>query len=388
MTRTMVPRFKILLDYHNKVPELKKEDTTWVPNDWADYMDPNAMTTLLGDPICNIEDEEYWEACQHALKRPYELRANDEDEEGGVAPGDDEVGSDDKSDSSSDSGHDDDDNSADSEDNSSRSYDSPYSGDDWGEPFSDREDEDVDLFYEEYDSDVDYYDQDIEDNAEANRYDKHGREVPELGSYYDSEPSSPTIKEEDDIDARLAALDQKLMVHSLRIMVLESAKCSDEGEGEGEPKHLLQPTNLGNKSKHELFDEWMDSIERLNAFETVKPTDMEIEEETIDDMDVDPAVWEGAAHPMEDSMRKIKIVKSITFSKKIKTVEPVTPAKNIVSIPIESVSVSVSIPVKYFIIPVSSFEFIVVFINSFLVVSKKLFSHGNSLSFLVNNLIY
>ena len=45
-------------------------------------MDPNAMTTLLGDAICNIKEEEYWEARQHALKSPYELRANDEDEEG------------------------------------------------------------------------------------------------------------------------------------------------------------------------------------------------------------------------------------------------------------------------------------------------------------------
>ena len=49
----MVPKFEILLDC-NKVPELKKEDTTWVPTNWADYMDPDAMTTLLGDAICNI----------------------------------------------------------------------------------------------------------------------------------------------------------------------------------------------------------------------------------------------------------------------------------------------------------------------------------------------
>ena len=115
----------------------------------------------------------------------------------------------------------------------------------------------------EYDSDVAYYDEDIEDDAEANRwsdtnsdqyrlinmlenareenahanqmyhdeypyghlldwnditnvnsrygprYDKQGREVPELGSYYDLEPSSPIphTEEEDDIDARLATLD-------------------------------------------------------------------------------------------------------------------------------------------------------------------------------------
>ena len=60
----MVPGFEILLDCNNKVPRLKKEDTTWVPTDCANYMDPDAMTTLLGDPICNIEEEEeYWEAC-------------------------------------------------------------------------------------------------------------------------------------------------------------------------------------------------------------------------------------------------------------------------------------------------------------------------------------
>ena len=89
------------------------------------------------------------------------------------------------------------------------------------------------------------------------RYDKHGREVPELGTYYDSEPSTPTLHtvEDDDIDARLAALDQKLMVHNLRIMTLENAK-RNEGRMEGsELKHLPQPIDLGNKGKYELFDE-------------------------------------------------------------------------------------------------------------------------------------
>ena len=40
--RTMVSRFEVLLDCNNKVPKLKK--------------DPDAMPTLLGDPICNIEE--------------------------------------------------------------------------------------------------------------------------------------------------------------------------------------------------------------------------------------------------------------------------------------------------------------------------------------------
>ena len=63
ITKTMMLGFEILLDCNNEGPELKKEDTTWVPTDWADHMDPDAMTTLLGDHIYNIEEEEYWEAC-------------------------------------------------------------------------------------------------------------------------------------------------------------------------------------------------------------------------------------------------------------------------------------------------------------------------------------
>ena len=362
-------------------------------------MDPDAMTTLLGYHICNIEEDEYWKACQHTLKSPYELRANDGDEEKGITPSDDEDGSEDKSNSSSDSssndsGHDDDNSSNDSDDNNSRSYDNLYSGDDWGEPPSDREDEDADQFDEEYDNDVDYYNEDTEDDAKANRwsdldndqyrlinvledereenaqanqmyhdkypyehlldwsditnfssksgprYDKYGRGVSKLGSYYDSEPSSPTphVEEEDDIDAKLAALDQKLMVHSLRIMTLENAERNEKRMEESELKHLPQPTDLGSRGKHDLFNEWMDIIERLDAFVTDNPTDMEVEDEATDYTDVDPTIlilreegayweppaiveattelknwaWERAAHPMEDSVRKIKTIKLVT----------------------------------------------------------------------------
>ena len=45
-------------------------------------------------------------------------------------------------------------------------------------------------------------------------------------------------------------------------------------------------------------------------------------------------------------MKKIMIVKLVTLTKKIKMVEPVTPAKNIVFFPIESISTNISIPVK------------------------------------------
>ena len=110
--------------------------------------------------------------------------------------------------------------------------------------------------------------------------------------YYDSKPSSstPHTEDEDDINARLATLDQKLMVHSLRIMTIENVECNNERLEESELKHLPQPTYFGNRGKHDLFNEWLDSIERLDAFVTDKFTDMEIEEETTDYMDVDPSI--------------------------------------------------------------------------------------------------
>ena len=102
------------------------------------------------------------------MKSSYEVRTSDE--ERGEAPSDDNGDS--KSDSSSDSnnsdsGHGDDDNNSDSESNNSEDYDSQYSGNDWGEPLCDREYEDEGLYYEDYDDNVDYYDEDIEDDAEA-----------------------------------------------------------------------------------------------------------------------------------------------------------------------------------------------------------------------------
>ena len=49
---------------------------------------------------------------------------------------------------------------------------------------------------------------------------------------------------------------------------------------------------------------------------------------------------------MEDSVRKIKIVKSVTFAKKIKTSEPITIAKDNVSVPIESSFANIVVLVK------------------------------------------
>ena len=92
------------------------------------------------------------------------------------------------------------------------------------------------------------------------KYDKHGREVPELGSYYDSKPSSPTphIENKDDINARLAALDQKPMVHSLRIMTLENAKRNEERmEKVSQRISLNPPTWVTEASTTYLMNGWI-----------------------------------------------------------------------------------------------------------------------------------
>ena len=97
--------------------------------------------------IFNIEEEEYWEASQHALKNPYEARMDDKNDEGGEAPSDDDEGTGREDDNSGDSNNDDsedndggdhsnDDN--DSEGSSSEDYNNRDSGNDWVETPSDR----------------------------------------------------------------------------------------------------------------------------------------------------------------------------------------------------------------------------------------------------------
>ena len=129
---------------------------------------------------------------------------------------------------------------------------------------------------------------------------------------------------------------------------------------------------------------------------------MEIDDEAIDYMDEDPMVlmlreegthweppviveamtelkncaWEGATHPMEDSVKKIKTVKLVTL------------AKNIVSVPIESIFASITIPVKsvYDSIPIESesvksiesdFAYFLALNVLFLKLVKKLLIIGN-----------
>ena len=162
------------------------------------------------------------------------------------------------------------------------------------------------------------------------------------------------------------------MIHSFKYLTLESLEDEDKRMERNEPKYLPQNIHLSNKGKQDLFGEWMDSIKHLDAYVINKLTDMENNDEGMDYMDEDPLVlmlrkegtrWEplaiieattqlknwaqeGAAHPMEDSMWKIKTVKPVTLVKKIKILELVTLAKNIVSIPIESVFASITIPVE------------------------------------------
>ena len=97
-------------------------------------------------------------------------------------------------------------------------------------------------------------------------------------------------EEENDINARLAALDQKMMVHSLRNITLESLEDDNEKMEGSESECLPQYTHLNNKGKQDLFGEWMDSIEHLDAFVTNKRTNIEIDDKAIDYMDEDPTV--------------------------------------------------------------------------------------------------
>ena len=46
-----------------------------------------------------------------------------------------------------------------------------------------------------------------------------------------------------------------MMVHSLKIMTLENDKHNEERTEESELEHLPQSTNMGNRGKHNLFDE-------------------------------------------------------------------------------------------------------------------------------------
>ncbi|KAK9993225.1 hypothetical protein SO802_022928 [Lithocarpus litseifolius] len=73
---------------------------------------------------------------------------------------------------------------------------------------------------------------------------------------------------------------------------MTSMNLEDEGERlEGnESEYFPQYICLSNKGKKNLFEEWMDNIEHLDAYASDKCIDMEIDGESIDYMDKDPVV--------------------------------------------------------------------------------------------------
>ena len=194
------------------------------------------------------------------------------------------------------------------------------------------------------------------------------------------------------------------MIHSFRYLTLESLEDEDKRMERNESEYLPQNIHLSNKGKQDLFGEWMDSIKHLDAYVINKLTDMENNDEGMDYMDEDPLVlmlrkegthweplaiiettielknwaWEGVAHPMEDSMWKIKIVKPVTLVKKIKILELVTLAKNIVFIPIKFVSASIIIPIKSVCDSISVESISIEFVKS--VKSVENFFHNNMIS--------
>ena len=87
------------------------------------------------------------------------------------------------------------------------------------------------------------------------RYDKHGREIPELGSFHNSKHGSltPYTKEEDDINARLTTLDWKLMIHTFKNLTLENLEDEDERMERNELEYIPQYIRLSNKGKKDLF---------------------------------------------------------------------------------------------------------------------------------------
>ena len=80
------------------------------------------------------------------------------------------------------------------------------------------------------------------------------------------------------------------MVHSLRNLALESPKDDNKKMEWNKSEYLPQYIHSSNKRKQDLFGEWMDSIEHLDAFVTNKRTNIEIDDKAIDYMDEDPTV--------------------------------------------------------------------------------------------------
>ena len=150
------------------------------------------------------------------------------------------------------------------------------------------------------------------------------------------------------------------MIHSFRNLTLEDLEDKDKRMEGNESKYFPQYIHPSYKGKQDLFGEWLDSIECLDASVSDKPINMEVDGESTDYMDEDSRVlmlseertywepttiveaitelknwaWEGVSHLMEDSLEKIK------------TIEPLIPGKRIISIPIDSIFASIFILIE------------------------------------------
>ena len=80
------------------------------------------------------------------------------------------------------------------------------------------------------------------------------------------------------------------MVHSLKTLTLENSKGDNEKMEGNESEYLPQYIHPSNKGKQDLFREWMDSIECLDAYVPDQPIDMEIDGESTNYMNEDPTV--------------------------------------------------------------------------------------------------
>ena len=150
------------------------------------------------------------------------------------------------------------------------------------------------------------------------------------------------------------------MIHNFRYLTLEDLEDEDERMEGNESKYFPQYIHLSNKRKQDLFGEWMDNIEHLDAYVSDKLANMEVDGESINYMDEVPRVlmlkeegthWEPAAIVKATTKLKDWAREGVTYPmedllEKIKTIEALTPTKNIISIPIESISTSIVNPVK------------------------------------------
>ena len=146
---------------------------------------------------------------------------------------------------------------------------------------AENEENDVEAKDEDIENDIEVEDEDIEEYVEEGidydeypygrpldwsciievnlrlgpRYDKHGREIPELGSFHNSKLGSltPYTEEEDDIHARLATLNRKLMIHNFKNLTLKNLEDEDEDEDERIEGNELEATK---GSKIYLGNEW------------------------------------------------------------------------------------------------------------------------------------